>query len=134
MAGYSGTPLARKLGLTKETQLLLFHAPDGYMSWLQPDGPSTACSTHTLPDVVHVFVEKKAELKKYLFHLEPVFARNPKLVLWISWYKKAARMPTDITEDIIRELALPMGLVDIKVCAVNELWSGLKLVRRLANR
>lgn len=134
MAGYSGTPLARKLDLTKETRLLLFHAPAGYMDWLQPDGPSTTCGTQTIPDVVHIFVEKKAELKKYLFHLQPVFDRNPKLVLWVSWYKKAARMPTDITEDTIRELALPTGLVDIKVCAVNEQWSGLKLVRRLANR
>lgn len=134
MAGYSGTPLARKLGLTKDTRLLVFKAPVDYMSWLQPDGPSTLCSSRTLPDVVHLFVEKQSELKKHLYQLQTVFDRNPKLVLWVSWYKKAARMPTDITEDSIRELALPMGLVDIKVCAVNEQWSGLKLVRRLANR
>lgn len=134
MAGYSGTPLARKLGLTTDTRLLLFNAPAGYMNWLQPDGPSAPCSTRTLPDVVHLFVEKQTELKKHLSRLQPLFDRNPKLVLWVSWYKKAARMPTDITEDSIRALALPMGLVDIKVCAVNEQWSGLKLVRRLANR
>ncbi|MFT3676740.1 MAG: hypothetical protein QM781_12635 [Chitinophagaceae bacterium] len=134
MAGYSGTPLARKLGLTTDTRLLLFNAPTGYMNWLQPDGPSAPCSTRTLPDVVHLFVEKQTELKKHLSRLQPLFDRNPKLVLWVSWYKKAARMPTDITEDSIRALALPMGLVDIKVCAVNEQWSGLKLVRRLANR
>lgn len=134
MAGYSGTPLARKLGITKETRLLLIKAPAGYMNWLQPDGPPAPCSTRTLPDVVHLFVEKQAELKKHLDQLQTVFDKNPKLALWVSWYKKAARMPTDITEDSIRELALPIGLVDIKVCAVNEQWSGLKLVRRLANR
>lgn len=134
MAGYSSTPLARKLGITSSTQLRLIAAPADYMNWLQPDCQPTLCTARSTPDVVHLFVQQQATLHRQLLQLQAVFDKNPKLVLWVSWYKKTARMPTDITEDSIRELALPLGLVDIKVCAVNDQWSGLKLVRRLVNR
>jgi hypothetical protein len=133
-AGYSGTPLARKLGIGASSRVVVLHAPDGYRDWLAPlpEGVRFETRVSTATDVVHVFVDRRAELKTQLDSLRPRIA--PATAVWVSWPKKASRVPTDITEDTIRELALPIGFVDVKVCAVSDVWSGLKLVIRKALR
>ena len=128
--GYSGTPLARKLGIAAGGRVLAIDAPDGYRDWLAPlpEGVCFEGQVSTGVDVVHVFADRRAALKKHLDDLRPRIA--PAAAVWVSWPKKASKVPTDITEDTIRELALPIGFVDVKVCAVSEVWSGLKLVIR----
>ena len=128
--GYSGTPLARKLGIAAGSRVVALEAPAGYRDWLAPlpDGVRFAAEVSADVDVVHLFVDRRAVLKARLETLRGHIA--PAAALWISWPKKAAKVPTDITEDTIRELALPLGFVDVKVCAVSEVWSGLKLVIR----
>ena len=128
--GYSGTSLARKLGIAAGSRVVVVHAPDGYRDWLAPlpEGVRFEAEVSAATDVVHVFVDRRAELETRLEDLRSRIA--PKVAVWVSWPKKASKVPTDITEDTIRELALPIGLVDVKVCAVSEVWSGLKLVIR----
>ena len=134
MAGYSGTPLAKKLGIKPGSSVFVAGAPTAYEQLLapMPDGVSVQSAVDSSTDVMHLFATSKAELavalKRALRQLRPDAA------LWVSWPKKASRVPTDITEDAIRELALPLGLVDIKVCAVDDVWSGLKLVLRKEHR
>jgi hypothetical protein len=129
-AGYSGTPLAKKLGIKEANRILLLGAPDEYEQLLAP--LPAAVEFDTRPglhiDLAHVFVTRKEDLAKQLASLRKKL--RPEVAIWISWPKKAARLPTTVTEDVIRDVALPLGLVDIKVCAVNEVWSGLKLVVR----
>jgi hypothetical protein len=129
-AGYSGTPLARKLGYRDGSAVFLAGAPDEYAGWLQPLplGVVFLSKLGATADLVHVFEVKRESLARFL-----VAARRklrPEASVWVSWPKKSSRVPTTITEDTVRELALPLGFVDIKVCAVNEVWSGLKLVIR----
>jgi hypothetical protein len=134
MAGYSGTPLVKKLGIKPGQRIHVDGAPFDYVSVVGalPDDavvlPQAAGKLH----MVHLFVTKarrlRPALKKYLGKIVPDG------MIWVSWPKKAARMETDVTEDVIRDAALPLGLVDIKVCAVDETWSGLKLVIRRENR
>jgi hypothetical protein len=128
--GYSGTPLARKLGIAAGSRVVTVKAPDGYRDWLAPlpEGVRFEARVSAAVDVVHVFADRRAELKKQLDGLRGRIA--PAAAVWVSWPKKASQVPTDITEDTIRELALPIGFVDVKVCAVSEVWSGLKLVIR----
>jgi hypothetical protein len=127
-AGYSGTPLAKKLGL-KPGQSAWFHAmPNSVWREIGPAGLAEQPGPIGGLDVAHVFVSERAELAKLLAQLRSTIA--PGGMVWVSWPKKAAKVPTDITEDTIREVALPMGFVDVKVCAVDEVWSGLKLVIR----
>ena len=128
--GYSGTPLARKLGIAAGSRVVALEAPAGYRDWLAPlpEGVRFAAEVSADVDVVHLFIDRRAVLKAQLDALRGRIA--PAAALWVSWPKKAARVPTDITEDTIRELALPLGFVDVKVCAVSEVWSGLKLVIR----
>ena len=128
--GYSGTPLARKLGIAAGSRVVAVNAPDGYRDWLAPlpEGVRFEAAVSAAVDVVHVFVSSRADLKKRLDTLRGRIA--PAAAVWVSWPKKASKVPTDITEDTIRELALPIGFVDVKVCAVSEVWSGLKLVIR----
>ena len=130
-AGYSGTPLAKKLGIKPGGVVLTLAAPSEYRAWLEPmpDGvrfvakaPREGC------DLVHLFVPTLAVLTRDLPKARA--AMKPDAALWVSWYKKAAKIPTDVTEDEIRRLALRGDLVDVKVCAVTEIWSGLKLVIR----
>jgi hypothetical protein len=131
MVGYSGTPLARKLGIKPGTKLLVVgDVPSDYKSWLAPLPERLTIAGKGNPplEAVHVFVTKRAELDKHLKHLRKALV--PDGYVWISWPKKASKVPTDITEDVIRAVALPTGLVDVKVCAVDETWSGLKLVLR----
>lgn len=127
-SGYSGTPLIRKLGIGDDMKVVLIHAPDNYFELLEQNIKSQMAKKNDTPDLVHLFVTSNKEFESEMKKLKPVYQSNPSLVIWVSWYKKAAGIPTDITEDTIRNYALTNGLVDIKVCAVSEIWSGLKLV------
>jgi len=130
MAGYSGTPLAKKLGIDAGSIVFADHAPADYASLLAPlpDGVAFVKTLTSSVDVIHLFTTSAAELDAKLRKWR--HAVKSDAAIWISWPKKASKVPTDITEDVIREVALPMGLVDVKVCAVDEIWSGLKLVIR----
>ena len=134
LVGYSGTPLAKKLGITEGTHILLRNAPGEYMQWIAPipKGVVFDRKLAEATDIVHVFHDRRDALQKELASLRTSIRRDA--VVWISWPKKASKVPTDITEDSIRELALPLGLVDVKICAVSDVWSGLKLVIRKAHR
>ena len=130
MIGYSGTPLAKKLGIKAGSQVLLVGAPDQYVVLLEPlpEGVQFGTQLSEATDIVQIFAISRDELQQQLESYRSQL--KPNGVVWVSWPKKSARVPTDITEDIIRDIALPLGYVDIKVCAVNEIWSGLKLVIR----
>lgn len=130
MAGYSGTPLAKKLGIKEQTSVAVVDAPRGYRRLLDPLLAAVRFSSKIdkTTDVVHVFSTEKSGLSRELVsHRKKL---GPNAAVWVSWPKKSAKVPTDITEDVVRELALPLGFVDVKVCAVDEVWSGLKLVVR----
>ena len=129
-AGYSGTPLAKKLGIGAGHRVWLANAPANYKRLVAPlpDGVTFVAKPSGTTDVAHVFASKRRVLDKTLRALRS--ALKPDAAVWVSWPKKASKTPTDITEDVIREVALPMGFVDIKVCAVDDTWSGLKLVVR----
>ena len=130
MTGYSGTPLPNKLGIRSGCTIHVKDAPPNYLGLLEPlpDGVTFTSRVSAKTDLVHVFSARKSELDRFLKVCRSKL--GPAAVLWVSWPKKAAKVPTDITEDTIRELALPLGFVDVKVCAVTEVWSGLKLVVR----
>lgn len=129
-AGYSGTPLVQKLGIKAASRVFLQGAPEGFAGLLGPlpDGVVFEAKAGPHIDIAHVFVLRQEDLAEQLKLLRRTL--RPDAALWVSWPKKAAKVPTTITEDTIRELALPLGWVDIKVCAVSEVWSGLKLVVR----
>jgi hypothetical protein len=133
-AGYSGTPLAKKLGIAAGQRVCAIDAPGDYQALVAPwpEGATLLGEPDASTALTHVFVTERRLLAAQLKDLRRRLA--PDAVLWISWPKKASRRPTDITEDVIRELALPLGWVDVKVCAVDEVWSGLKLVVRVALR
>ena len=130
MAGYSATPLAKKLGLKDGSNLVLVGAPDDYAALIAPvpNGLTFATTVSGTTDIVHVFATRRAELRTLLSGCRRKLKSTA--AIWVSWPKKSSRVPTEVTEDVIRELALPMGFVDVKVCAVTEVWSGLKLVLR----
>jgi len=130
MAGYSGTPLATKLGIKPGIQICVIDAPDGYLKLIEPlpEGTRVVSRLSGNTDMVHIFSSRKVELSKVLRTCRPKL--NSTGIVWVSWPKKSAKVPSDITEDTIRELALPLGFVDIKVCAIDAIWSGLKLVIR----
>ena len=127
-AGYSGTPLIKKLGITPTMKVQLINAPADYFSWLQTDIRPQLITGKTIPDFVHAFVTTVKEFETIFATLQPLYAANTSLVIWISWYKKSAGIATDVTEHVIRNQALQNKLVDVKVCAVTNEWSGLKLV------
>jgi len=129
-AGYSGTPLSKKLGIKSGSRVALLGAPADFRKLLAPlpDGVQLTTRIAKSTDIVHLFTASKADLAKTLLTCLKTLA--PDAAIWVSWPKKSSKVPSDITEDTIRALALPMGLVDIKVCAVDETWSGLKLVLR----
>jgi hypothetical protein len=128
--GYSGTPLAKKLGFKERSLVLLIDAPKDYAQLVAPmtAGVQFISRPSRNVDIAHVFVSRRSTLSKHLIQLRETL--DVEASIWVSWPKKAANVPTDITEDTIREVALPLGFVDIKVCAVTEIWSGLKLVLR----
>ena len=128
MAGYSPKSLADKLGIRAGMTILPLAAPKDYRALLGIDAPFAAKAPKDGADFVHLFVTSMAELEKALLGARK--AMKPDGMLWVSWYKKAAKIPTDVTEDLIRARALKTDLVDVKVCAVSDAWSGLKLVVR----
>ena len=132
--GYSQTPLARKLGLKSPLKVLTINAPKEYRSWLGdlPEGVILATKVKQPIEAVHIFTTESAFLDVTLSKLRNEITQDG--FVWVSWPKKSSKVPTDITEDTIREIALPLGFVDIKVCAVSEVWSGLKLVIRRSER
>ena len=132
MPGYSGTPLPLKLGIKDDTVALLVGAPADYRALLGATNATFAARIGKNVSLVHLFTTKKSDLAKALKTYREKLA--PDAIVWVSWPKKSSKVPTDITEDTIREVALPMGWVDIKVCAVSEVWSGLKLVVRKSLR
>ena len=134
MAGYSGTPLAKKLGIKPGGEVVTLNAPANYRQLLEslPTNAHLTSSLKTGADFVHLFVTKRKHLALQLRQLRKQIDEAG--VLWISWPKKASRVPTDVTEGVIRTEALPLGFVDVKVCAVDETWSGLKLMIRRSER
>ncbi|MES2372553.1 MAG: DUF3052 domain-containing protein [Bacteroidota bacterium] len=129
--GYSGTPLVQKLGIKPGMKILLVGAPADYFRLLELDISKQVIKSGKA-DFVHVFATSKKDLEKRFNQLIKKLPATA--IIWISWYKKSAKLPTDITEDTIREIVLPTGWVDVKVCAVSEIWSGLKIVKRLTER
>jgi hypothetical protein len=134
MAGYSGTPLIRKLGIRPQERVFAINAPKNYEKLLGdlPEGASVVDRITSNANFIHLFVRRRANLAKELPRLRNKLADTG--TLWVSWPKESSGVPTDVTEDVIREVALPLGVVDTKVCAVDETWSGLKLMIRRTNR
>lgn len=134
MAGYSSTPLAKKLGIKPGHKIKLVNAPAHYFN-LFTDMPADIRvieKPKELKDFIHFFTKERAELDTILPKLKNELVQNG--AIWVSWPKKAAKISTDVTENSIRDLALAIGLVDIKVCAVDDTWSGLKLVIPVKHR
>lgn len=133
-AGYSGTPLAKKLGIKEGLKVVTVEAPADYLELVDPL-PENVTITETPEneaDILHLFTNSRDGLFRGLAEARDLIKQNG--TIWVSWYKKASKLPTEITEDTVREAAFPLGLVDVKVCAVDEKWSGLKLVIRRENR
>ena len=133
-SGYSGTPLAKKLGFKEGSLVYARNAPSHYLDLLSPipSGVTFASRLTSGVGVVHLFASRVSALKQELTRLRKTLA--PEAAIWVSWPKKASKLQTDITEDVIRSVALPLGFVDVKVCAVDETWSALKLVVRKSLR
>jgi hypothetical protein len=134
MAGYSGTPLAQKLGIRPAMTVIVINEPADYRQLLGEgaDGVEFSDRTRTDSGFVHLFAKSRGELEKLLSRLRTKIPDTG--TVWVSWPKKSAGIPTDVTEDVIRAVALPLGFVDVKVCAIDETWSGLKLMVRRTER
>jgi hypothetical protein len=133
-AGYSKRPLTEKLGIAPGTRVVVLGAPPNYAALIAPLPEGGTVQTRLRPGArfIHQFARRRADLASVFPRLAAALADDG--ALWISWPKKASGVETDLTENILRELGLPLGLVDVKVCAVDEVWSGLKFVRRKENR
>jgi hypothetical protein len=133
-AGYSGTPLAKKLGIKSGFNLRLVHQPGHYFELFTDLPPDIILvdDHSTAVNLVHFFTKEYLELVDILPVLRQQITQDG--IIWVSWPKKASKVATDVTEDKIRDYALQSGLVDVKVCAVDEVWSGLKLVIRVKDR
>jgi hypothetical protein len=133
-AGYSGTPLARKLSLKDGMRVWWDGMPISVRDEIASEGMQLELlqTPETPVDAAHIFVTERADLESKLNQLLPQL--DPAGMIWVSWPKKASNVPTNISEDAIRDIALPLGLVDVKVCAIDDIWSGLKLVVRRQNR
>lgn len=134
MAGYSGTPLAHKLGIKPGSRIHAANAPGNYLKLVAPlpKGVKVVPRLSGGTDIVHLFSTSRSDLAGKLRAALAKLKQDG--AIWVSWPKKSSKVPTDISEDTVREVAMPLGLVDIKVCAVDDVWSGLKLVIRKANR
>ncbi len=131
MAGYSATPLAKKLGIKPGDSILTFGAPEVYREWLSPLPEGVSIVTRAKPGecaIVHLFAPMMADVERHFAAARTAMTINGGL--WVSWYKQSAKIPTDVTENLIRARLLKTDLVDIKVCAVSDQWSGLKFVVR----
>ena len=133
-AGYSGTPLLKKLGVKAEYKLLLINPPSNYFELLETNVTDQLAKRNETPDWIHLFVKSNKDLEREMKKLLPIVKKNPSITIWVSWYKKTSGFATDVTEDVIRNFALKNKLVDVKVCAVSDIWSGLKLVVPLKHR
>ena len=133
MAGYSGTPLVKKLGIKPGSNIVLVNAPSDYATELDLPSDVTVNSRSGKPlDFAQLFVKSEKELtKKFSRYAKRL---NPAGMLWVSWPKKSSGVSTDLSENIVRDIGLAAGLVDVKICAVNQVWSGLKFVFRLKDR
>ena len=131
-SGYSETPLAKKLGIKEGFKIALYHQPEYYFNLFTDFPENVKFINKQKVDLVHYFVKEERQLQRDILKLKDQIEQNG--MIWISWPKKSSKVETDITEDLIRNLALKNGLVDIKVCAVDETWSGLKLVIPVKNR
>jgi len=134
VAGYSGRTLVEKLGIKPRTRIAIINPPRGFRATLGPlpAGVTVTSRVSGTYPFMHFFTRDRAVLEKQIPRL--LRALTPDGALWISWPKRSSGVATDITEDVVRGVALPTGLVDVKVAAVDDVWSGLKLVRRLKNR
>ncbi len=141
MTGYSGTPLIKKLGITDELKLLILNPPggiDAYWKLISVDFSKQLCGPKERPGFIHLFTTSQKEFLQFYKQIEKRLSGN--VSFWVSWYKKSAlrqaqgKLATDLNEDWIRQFALAHDLVDVKVCAVTEQWSGLKLVIPVAKR
>ena len=131
-AGYSDTPLLKKLGIKEEMKVQLIGEPKEYFALLEKDISSQIASKREKPDLIHLFVKTNKEFESWMKKIKQNM--KPTTIIWVSWYKKSAGIVTDVTEDVIRNYALRNDLVDVKVCAVSDVWSGLKLVVPLVKR
>ena len=134
MAGYSGTPLPQKLGIKPGTIVVAIDPPENYRKLLAPIPSGVNFATRPVGNTkfIHLFVKERRILQTQLQSLRQKVADDA--AVWVSWPKKSSGVPTDVTEDVIRAVALPLGFVDIKVCAVDDTWSALKLMIRRENR
>jgi hypothetical protein len=134
MAGYSGTPLVQKIGIKPGHRIILRNHPPSFLKDLGPlpEGAQHTEKLNGKANVVVCFTDRKAELEKSFPRLAGKL--EPDGMLWVSWPKKASGLPTDLTEDVVRKVGLDCGLVDVKVCAIDETWSGLKFVIRTKDR
>ena|SRR5271154_5006258 len=135
MAGYSETPLLRKLGIKPGYQLCILNPPEAYWDWLAPlpdDVKVIAKPGKDGVDFVHLFEQERKVFEKDFLAYKKSLRKNG--MLWVSWPKKSSKVPTDIDENVVRGFGLKNGLVDVKICAVDEVWSGLKFVFRLKDR
>lgn len=132
--GYSGTPLLQKLGIRPDMKLLLLNAPENYFELLETDLRDQVVTAKKGPDLIHFFAKNNAAFMAGMKKILPLCKKNTRTIIWVSWYKKSAGITTDLSEDLIRNFALKHELVDIKVCAVSAIWSGLKLVVPVSKR
>ena len=134
MPGYSSSPLVKKLGIKQGYTLYVKNPPVSYATLLGeiPDQCAITSRLGKDLDFIHVFTQSKSEL--YEFLLKAKQSLKPNGMIWVSWPKKSAKIPSTVTEDVVREVCLPMDLVDVKVCAIDDVWSGLKLVIRKEKR
>jgi len=134
MAGYSGTPLRQKLGIKPRLTVVTMNAPTNYRRLLGtiPEGVTFSDRLKSDLSFVHVFIQKRSKLEQRLSAIRRKIADAG--TVWVSWPKRSSGLPTDVTEDVVRAVALPLGFVDVKVCAIDETWSGLKLMVRSSNR
>jgi hypothetical protein len=131
-AGYSGTPLAKKLGIKEGFKISLFNQPEYYFNLFTDFPENVKVINKGSVDFIHYFVKEEKQLAKEITGLKAKIKQDG--MIWISWPKKSSKVETDVTEDVVRNIALKNGLVDIKVCAVDETWSGLKLVIPVKDR
>ena len=129
-AGYSGTPLLAKLGVKERSRLALINAPPGFSKWLPalPDGASVTQRGEKKADVILLFVKSQRDLKSLVVAMKRMPPGGG--MLWVAWPKKASKIVTDLSEDVVRGAGLSLGLVDTKVCAIDDTWSGLRFSRR----
>lgn len=130
MAGYSNTPLKQKLGLNESSRIFLINCPANYFHLLGEELKDQLMKKNAEANFVHLFAKNSKELKVEFTKLITKVSQDT--IIWISWYKKSSGITSDVSENIIREIVLPKGWVDIKVCAFDEMWSALKIVKRKA--